>query len=190
VQRGYTLKYLIFIILLNCGFAQAGSLYEQDCSGDSGFSVGNSVFLNIDTAFNGQTNFQLRKVVWEVTSEGEQPKSEIEYSLIVKNTNTVTNDKQRTSTRTTSCDNLKISQSEYEKILNLFKDALKVNFFDNVMGLDGSIWCMEINGLAIQERNFCFWSPEHESKQRGLEGLASLGRYLFKFTDLKINKVN
>ncbi len=181
------MKYIIFIILLNCSFAQAESLYEQDCSGSSGFSMGESVFLTIDTAFNGQTIFQLRKIEWEVESEGSQPKKEIEYSLIIKNTNTVSDDENRKSTRTTTCDNRKISRAEYEKMLNLFKDALRVNFFDNVMGLDGSTWCMQITGLAIQDRNFCFWSPEHESKQRGLEGLANLGKYLFKFADSNRN---
>ncbi len=165
-------------------FAKAESPYEQDCAGSSGFLSGDSITLNIDTAFDGQKSFRLSKVVWNVEDGNNQPKEEIEYSLILKKTKTTFSDDRLKSTRTISCEKLKILKPEYEKLLKLYKDALKINFFDDVQGLDGSIWCIEIENVAgFQQRRFCFWSPDYESKKRNLEALSNLGKYLFQFTE-------
>jgi len=183
-------RYIFLFCLVNCSFVWAQSPYEQDCSGNGGFSPVGSIVLTIDTAFNGQTSYRLNRSVWKVEggSENNLPKEQIEYSLIVKDTNTNIDSEKRKSTRTTKCENIEISKNEYEKLLSLYKASLKVDFFDYAEGLDGSTWCIEINEGGLQERKLCFWSPDYKSKERNLVELVNLGNYLFKFSESKKSK--
>jgi hypothetical protein len=77
-----------------------------------------------------------------------------------------------------------LNDSRYQKLLTLYEDALDYNVKDNVMGLDGSIWCLETARGSTYSKA-CFWSPEVDSEKRQLAGLAKLGRELLSIAGWK-----
>lgn len=71
----------------------------------------------------------------------------------------------------------------YESLYELYFEALDYNVRDAIMGLDGSMWCLETRrGFTYSKA--CFWSPEYDDEKRGLVGLVKLGKKLWECTDI------
>jgi hypothetical protein len=70
-----------------------------------------------------------------------------------------------------------LDDATYQKLLTLYADAFVYNLKDEVLGLDGSTWCLE--SLSESYSKACFWSPRYNSEERGLKGLKTLGGELW-----------
>jgi len=130
--------------------------------------------LDIETSFNGSSTFELctndqGRFVRTTTST-------IKYS---------SNDQRSEISKIAEITNLSVS--EFEKLVSLYKNALKFNISDNTTGLDGSNWCLTSrNGMNSVKA--CFWTPSAEPEERGLLGLHELGKHLWQIS--KLNERN
>lgn len=80
---------------------------------------------------------------------------------------------------------IKLSKAQEEQISSLLRTSLKKFNLDDAGGLDGSTWCLSLEGYAT-EISMCFWSPGYKSKERGLEALNELGQYMAELHGVKV----
>lgn len=78
------------------------------------------------------------------------------------------------------------------KLTNEIKEILKEIYQstvlslpkDNSSGMDGSTWCFKPKS-GMSYSNFCYWSPESNSSERGLSKLYELRVYIHELSGLK-----
>jgi hypothetical protein len=58
-------------------------------------------------------------------------------------------------------------------VLEAFDAAMKYNYADDTMGMDGSTWCIK-SAFGMTTTNACFWSPDLKPKERRIYGLYQL----------------
>lgn len=166
------MKYISLIILLWPGWVLAIEWGDEDCGPWNAYE-GKVFSLDINTSFHGDVTFKLCK-------------SKEQNMLSVTKTKKKFEGETDNSTETIVREYIKLSKKEYQSIYRGYEKALHYNTLDEVSGLDGSSWCIE------SQRNFtytkaCFWTPSHEPKSRGLDGLYQLGSQLWKFAGLEKN---
>jgi hypothetical protein len=77
-----------------------------------------------------------------------------------------------------------LDEAKYDRLNELYEAALDFNARDDVMGVDGSDWCLETRRVSVDLR-VCIWSPTMQTAERRLTGLASLGRELWHVSDIQ-----
>jgi hypothetical protein len=80
---------------------------------------------------------------------------------------------------------VKLSDKQEEDILTLLNASLKNYSLDDTGGVDGSNWCLGLDGYATKVK-LCFWNPSSDAEARGLVELDLLGRYLANLHNVKV----
>jgi len=73
-------------------------------------------------------------------------------------------------------ENIQITKGQYKKIDGLLDKALEFNVKDDVRLEDGISWQLETS--RYQWLKIRVSTPEYKTKERGYEGLLTLGKYL------------
>lgn len=167
------MKYLSIFILLWSISAFAIEWEDEDCGPWNAYE-GKVFSLEVGTSFHGQVTFKLCK-------------SKEQNTLSVTKSRMQYDEKSEKSTEIIVREHIKVSKKEYDEIYSRYEQALKYNALDEVSGLDGSSWCLE-SQRGFTYTKGCFWTPSHEPKERGLEGLYNLGVYLWSASGLKKDK--
>lgn len=76
-----------------------------------------------------------------------------------------------------------LTAEEYSGLIALYERALEFNALDEVVGFDGSSWCLETS-RGLNYIVSCFWTPTYDAQQRGLTGIVNLGRELWRRTGM------
>jgi len=155
------LSIALFMLLASCTSIPA----VESCGYRTAFD-GTVFSLNIERSFDPAAAFQL--------CERKAPES----SFLL-----VTTFEYQTH-RIASIDKFTLDDSQFEKLLVLYEDALNINFKDDAIGLDGSSWCLETN-RGFTYLNACFWSPKFDTRNRELENLVAFGQALWQFANLE-----
>jgi hypothetical protein len=79
---------------------------------------------------------------------------------------------------------LQLSDGEVKSLIETYDEAKSFNLEDNLIGLDGSTWCLVQYYQSGKSTN-CFWTPTANTSERGLESLVSLGQYLWSHTPFR-----
>jgi len=169
MHKGTLMKYIFMILVVWSGSSLAIELEDEDCGPWNRYE-GKVFSLEVGTSFHGSVTFKLCK-------------SEEQNFLSVKTRHIVLENENRGGTETIVRQYINISKDEYQKIFKHYEKALAYNTLDNVSGLDGSTWCIETQ-RSFTYSKACFWTPSHNPDARGLEGLYSLGNYLWQFSGL------
>jgi hypothetical protein len=77
---------------------------------------------------------------------------------------------------------IELSEQTHEHLQALYEAALSSNFKDDVLGLDGSSWCLEAQ-RGNNELRACFWTPQYEAEKRGIDPFRVLGEALWQMAD-------
>jgi hypothetical protein len=162
------IDYLVAVGLL---LAPAASNAQTPAPVGSIERYGEAFSLSIRTSFQGQFEFKLIGTSdgFTVTVEGTKisyGKDDAEISKKVSET-------------------IHLDSDETKKILSLFKAALLYNSLDDMGGLDGSTWCLK-SERVYSRTSACFWSPDVEPEERGLDGLYRLGVHLASLSKNKL----
>jgi hypothetical protein len=157
-------------------FSQSVSAVEwldEDC-GRYGAYSGKLFSLHIATSFHGEAEFKLCK-------------SESQNYLTIATTELAKVGSDKPPARLKTRNKIILFEQEYVQIVTLYEKALSYNTLDDVMGMDGSTWCLE-SQRGINYTEACFWMPSFDSEERGLSDLYNLADYLWEFTGLSKNE--
>ena len=72
-----------------------------------------------------------------------------------------------------------LNDKDFVELMGLYENALTYNARDHIIGLDGSIWCLETK-RGLNYSKACFYTPGYDTGARGLTGLNLLGVALWK----------
>jgi hypothetical protein len=78
-----------------------------------------------------------------------------------------------------------LDETRFVELAALFHSALDVNLKDDTIGMDGSTWCLQARPSYSVDFKACFWSPPYSEANRGISGLANLGRNLWHLADFE-----
>lgn len=78
---------------------------------------------------------------------------------------------------------VKINTATKHIIKKKYINALTSNMKDTSHGMDGSTWCFKPKN-GIKYSNFCIWSPESNTKERGLTGIYDLQVFIHSLSNL------
>lgn len=166
-------KYFFVVLSLLSQSAFAIDWLDEDC-GRYGAYAGKLFSLSIATSFHGTSEFKLCK-------------SESQKYLVVSTIDFVKVDESQPLASRASRYRIQLFEQEYAQVTSLYKKALSYNTLDDVMGVDGSTWCLE-SQRGINYTKACFWTPSVNYEERGLVGLYNLANYLWEFTGLNKNE--
>ena len=164
-----SLLFIIFVFASSYGYSQIFppiDSVERYGSGDEVFN------LKIEMSFHGTAEFLMSR-------NGEN------YEILLNREEILYNTESEIPSKKVYSKTLSLLSSEAGKTLNLFKMALQYNTLDDTFGLDGSRWCLKTDRM-FTETNACFWSPDWNSNERGLEGISILGQHLSKLFEIEV----
>ena len=167
------MRYLFTVFILVSQSVFAVEWLDEDCGRYSAYS-GKLFSLYIGTSFHGEAEFKLCK-------------SESQNYLTIATTELAKVDREQPPARLTTRNKIILFEQEYVQIVSLYEKALSYNALDDVMGTDGSTWCLE-SQRGINYTKACFWMPSSDSEERGLADLYNLAEYLWEFTGLSENE--
>lgn len=166
--RGSMKHFLLVILSIFC--CKSFATIEDQCNFKNG--VHGKIFeLNIKTSFHGQYKFEFC-----------QSKSETYLSVTTTKIETI--DSEDTLLEIKKLKEIEVSEQKLIKIMNMLEIALRYNKYDDVIGIDGSTWCLETQQGNTYSKA-CFFSPIGSSKERGLQGVELLGKYMWQLAGLE-----
>lgn len=164
IVKIYLKAFSIILILLSNVFSASLLAEEDEHCGASSKVDGIHFLFSIHRSFHGTTVFKLCK----------QKESMFLVTLDYNNKDDSENSKRM---ETISA----LDSERFSHFINLRNQALDYNTKDFKRGLDGSTWCLQVKRSSTHTVG-CFWSPQNNSKERGLFGISNLGEYLWDFT--------
>ena len=86
---------------------------------------------------------------------------------------------------------MELDRDSHQRIVRKFARAQESNVKDLLVGVDGSMWCLdnyefENSELPMVGTISCFWSPTSDAESRKLKGLSELGQYLWSIPSMKL----
>lgn len=156
---------LLVFLVSQLTLAKAAANREDEHCGVSNSYEGKEFTLIISRTFHSDVRFKLCN------------KPDKKYLVIIEYTDNPKSDSSVVTENT-----INIESDTYARLLSLRDDALDYNTKDYSMGADGSSWCLHV-AKGFTQTFACFYTPTSKSEERGLKGLADLGRYLWDLTD-------